>query len=170
MSYLRTILCATDFFDCSRHAFRLARSLAIEQESRLVIVHVIPTLGSMVAFEDALKQLEPKDAGEKLWEVLRRFQVSNAKVQVEHRLVSGNVAEEILRLAHQIGCDLIVMGTHGRTGLRRLIMGSVAAEVSQQAPCPVITVRTPHSVARSAHHSTKETTGGEASLTLIAAG
>jgi quercetin dioxygenase-like cupin family protein len=55
----------------------------------------------------------------------------------------GNAAEEILRLAERAGCDLIVMGTHGRTGLKRLLAGSVAEEVLRKAPCPVLAVRTP---------------------------
>jgi len=57
--------------------------------------------------------------------------------------VEGDVATEILRLAQETGSDLIVMGTHGRTGLARLLMGSVAEQVVRKAPCPVLTVKTP---------------------------
>jgi nucleotide-binding universal stress UspA family protein len=55
----------------------------------------------------------------------------------------GDTAAEILRAATDAGCDLIVMGTHGRTGLGRLLMGSVAEQVVRKAPCPVVTVKAP---------------------------
>jgi nucleotide-binding universal stress UspA family protein len=64
-------------------------------------------------------------------------------VQLEYRLGTGDPATEILRLAGETKCDLIVMGTHGRTGLTRLVLGSVAEEVLRQAPCPVLAVKTP---------------------------
>jgi nucleotide-binding universal stress UspA family protein len=63
-------------------------------------------------------------------------------VHVEHRLKEGAPATEILRTARALECDLIVMGTHGRTGVGRLLMGSVAEEVLRKAPCPVLTVKT----------------------------
>jgi nucleotide-binding universal stress UspA family protein len=143
MSSIRTILYPTDFSDCSRYAFRLARILAREQGARLCILHVKPTLGPMLAYGDALAALEPEDSSEKLLEILHRLQVSDPKVQMEHRLVDGEGAQEILRQAAEIGADLIVMGTHGRTGLDHLLMGSVAGEVLRNAQCPVVTVKIP---------------------------
>jgi quercetin dioxygenase-like cupin family protein len=62
---------------------------------------------------------------------------------VEHRVAEGNAPCEILRLAQALNCDLIVMGTHGRTGLDRLLTGSVAEEVLRKAICPVLVVRMP---------------------------
>jgi quercetin dioxygenase-like cupin family protein len=62
---------------------------------------------------------------------------------VEHRLAEGDPAEEVLRLASALRCDLIVMGTHGRTGLGRILTGSVAEAVLRKADCPVMVVRTP---------------------------
>jgi nucleotide-binding universal stress UspA family protein len=62
---------------------------------------------------------------------------------LEHRLVEGDAATVILQVATEIKCDLIVMGTHGRTGLSRLLMGSVAEQVVRNASCPVLTVKTP---------------------------
>jgi nucleotide-binding universal stress UspA family protein len=64
-----------------------------------------------------------------------------AKIRVEHHLREGDPATEILALAQEIGCDLIVIGTHGRTGVGRLLMGSVAEAVLRRAPCPVLTVK-----------------------------
>jgi nucleotide-binding universal stress UspA family protein len=57
--------------------------------------------------------------------------------------VTGNTPSEIVRVAKEIGCDLIVMGTHGRTGLGRVFMGSVAEEILKKAPCAVLTLKTP---------------------------
>ena len=138
---IRTILHPTDFSDCSRYAFRLAGMLAREQGARLIVLHVKPTLGPMVAYGEALTELEPEGSQEKLLEVLHRLRLSDPKVQVEHRLVEGQGAEQILRQADEIGADLIVMGTHGRRGVGRLLLGSVAARVVAQAVCPVLTVR-----------------------------
>jgi quercetin dioxygenase-like cupin family protein len=65
------------------------------------------------------------------------------QITVEHRVAEGNPAAEILRLARALKCDLIVMSTHGRTGLARMLTGSVAEEVLRQAPCPVLLTRPP---------------------------
>jgi nucleotide-binding universal stress UspA family protein len=67
-------------------------------------------------------------------------------VKPEHRAVEGDAVHEILTFAKENPCDLIVMGTHGRTGLGRFLMGSVAEGVVRKAPCPVLTVKTPFAV------------------------
>ena len=77
-------------------------------------------------------------------------------MQVEYRLVDGEGVPEILQHAAEIGADLIVMGTHGRTGLSRLLMGSVAGEVLRDAQCPVVTVKIPHLVGRAIRSPTAE--------------
>jgi nucleotide-binding universal stress UspA family protein len=64
-------------------------------------------------------------------------------IRVEHQLAEGDPATEILKVAEEKHCDLIVMGTHGWTGLNRLLMGSVAEKVVRKAPCPVLTIKTP---------------------------
>ena len=148
MSSIHTILHPTDFSDCSRYAFRLAGMLAREQGARLIILHVNPTLGPEVACREVLAELEPEGSREKLLKILHRLQVSDPKVQVEHRLVDGEGVPEILQLAAEVRADLIVMGTHGRTGLGRLPMGSVAGEVLRNAQCPVVTVKIPHTVSQ----------------------
>jgi quercetin dioxygenase-like cupin family protein len=63
---------------------------------------------------------------------------------VEHRLAEGDPAEETLRLAEALKCDLVVMGTHGKTGLGRLLTGSVAEAVLRKAQCPVLVVKSAH--------------------------
>jgi nucleotide-binding universal stress UspA family protein len=149
MSRPRTILHPTDFSDSSRYAFRLSRALAREQGARLVVVHVQQRL-PRVPHEDLLDRQQLKAFQGKLREVLHRFRAPDRKVRVEHRVVEGDPAEEILRQAGRTGCDLIVMGTHGRTGLGSLFLGSVAQEVLRNAPCPVVTVKMPHRAGRPA--------------------
>lgn len=136
-----TILYPTDFSDCSRAAFQVAGALAQQQGARLVVLHVNATLGPMVAYGEALAQLQPEEDKEKVLKELRQFQVSDPKVHVDYKLVDGETAAEILRVAGEIGCDLVVLGTQGRTGLGRLVMGSVAEQVLRKARCAVVAVR-----------------------------
>ena len=75
--------------------------------------------------------------------MLHAVKPADPKVPFEHRLVMGNPAEEIVRLADEEGADLIVMATHGRAGFKRLLMGSVAEEVVRRAKCPVFTFKPP---------------------------
>jgi Universal stress protein family len=71
---------------------------------------------------------------------LCRFTLDDSRVRIQHLMVEGHPASAILGEAKQNQCDLIVIGTHGRTGLNRLLMGSVAEEVIRRAVCPVLTV------------------------------
>jgi nucleotide-binding universal stress UspA family protein len=138
MFEIRTILHPTNFSERSDWAFRLACSLARDRDARLVVLHVAPPpiSGMIVA-----QQREY----DRLWDDLHRLQPPYPEVELERLLRQGNAVEEILRVAHQIECDLIVMGTHGRTGLRRLLLGSVAEQVVRQAACPVHTMKGPFS-------------------------
>ena len=128
---IRTILHPTDLSDCSRHAGELAANLAKDRDAQLVLLHVIepsgfaPELG--VALPD--KALRTAVDGE-LFELQRSFN----GVRCEHVVAAGAPAAEIVRVAREIKSDLIVMGTHGRTRIGRLLLGSVAEEVVRRAP------------------------------------
>jgi nucleotide-binding universal stress UspA family protein len=141
MLALRTILHPTDFSDYSAYAFRLACALARDYGARIVVLHVATP--PVVVYGEGVLPPEPEGYKERLREQLHQVVSQDPKVPVEHRLVEGDAATEILRLAGETKCDLIVMGTHGRTGLGRLLMGSVAEQVVRKAPCPVLTVKTP---------------------------
>jgi nucleotide-binding universal stress UspA family protein len=145
MVALRTILHPTDFSDGSRLAFELACALAREQGARLIVLHVKQPPGPMVSYGAAVAWLRPEETDEKLWAQLRQNEAGDAAVALEHRLLEGDPARVIVRLAGAGGCDLVVMGSHGRTGLSRLLLGSVAEEVVRRAGCPVVTVRAPRS-------------------------
>ena len=82
----------------------------------------------------------PESYLEHMREELCRLKPSDPQTRVHHLLAEGHPATAILRAARENRCDLIVMGTHGRTGLNRLLMGSVTEEVVRMAPCLVLTV------------------------------
>ena len=82
-------------------------------------------------------------AVEDLERMLRAIKPVDPAVAFEHRLVNGDPATEIVRLAEEEGVDMIVLGTHGRTGLYRLLMGSVAEAIVRRAMCPVLTFKQP---------------------------
>jgi nucleotide-binding universal stress UspA family protein len=146
MLQLQAILHPTDYSEHSAFAFRLACSLARDHGARVIVLHVVATLGpELVPFGEAGGQLQPEGYQNKLWDDVRRVQSPDPAVAVDHRLAEGDPAEAILLAAQQTGCDLIVLGTHGRTGLERLLTGSVAEQVVRKAPCPVLTVRAPQS-------------------------
>jgi nucleotide-binding universal stress UspA family protein len=141
MLELRTILHPTDYSRAADYAFRLAASLARDHGARLVVLHVNPP---------PLNDFDPEEKDEifkeRLWAAYHRLEAAEPRVREVHidtMWVDGDPAREILRLAKEVGCDLIVMGTHGRTGLERLLMGSVAEQVSRKAPCPVLTAKPP---------------------------
>jgi nucleotide-binding universal stress UspA family protein len=134
---LRTILYATDLSELSDQAFPVARALAQDHRASLVILHVYPP---PLTYAEELALRPPDGYLDDLWKALHRYKGSDGAVAVTHRLAEGKPAEEIVRAAQELECDLIVLGTQGRTGLRRLLMGSVAEKVVRQSPCPVVTV------------------------------
>ncbi len=144
---IRTVLHPTDFSDYSDYTFRLACSLARDYGARLIVLHVAEPPMAFVG--EGMAMLPPEVDLEALREQLQQFRPGDPKVPVQHCLVQGGAAAEILRVAEQTKCELIVMGTHGRTGLGRLLMGSVAEQVVRKASCPVLTVKTPQCAAPS---------------------
>jgi nucleotide-binding universal stress UspA family protein len=151
---LRNILHPTDFSERSEFAFHLASALARDYGAQLTILHVLqePT----VLFTEAIAPPRDDDHREELGRKLREIGACDPRLHVRHELVEGHPATEILRVAQATGADLIVMGTHGRRGLKRLIMGSVAAQVVQKAACPVLTVKTPFPEGAAEHEPVEE--------------
>jgi nucleotide-binding universal stress UspA family protein len=139
---IRTILHPTDFSKHSDYAFRLACSFAQAHGAKIHVLHI--ARGPVIAPVEGVIPPEPERYKEELTEKLNQMQGEDPNILVEHQLVFvGDPAAEICRVAHAIKAELIVMGTHGRTGLGRLLMGSVAAKVVREAPCPVVTVKIP---------------------------
>lgn len=147
MLQINSILHPTDYSEPSQYALRMAASLARDYKARLVLLHVASTLGpELVTFGEVAKELEPEGYQHKLWDELRQLTLPGGDVTIELLLREGDPAREITRAAQDAGCGLIVMATHGRTGLDRLLMGSVAEQVMRTAPCPVLIVKSSQSI------------------------
>lgn len=137
----RRILVPIDFSAGSDAALEMATSLARDSGGSLVLVHVeiIPLSAAGGEYLYAM----PEPPTEELLAKLDAVAVPDSHVPVERRLLAGDPADAIVRLAQTEDVDMIVMGTHGRRGLSRLLMGSVAETVVRAAPCPVLTVKQP---------------------------
>lgn len=138
---VRTILHPTDFSEPSTSALRLACSLARDYGARLILLHVAPAPIVVPAMGVVPPQTE--EEFQRTRAALRDLEIPVPGVEADRCLLQGDAAAEILRAAEENQCDVIVMGTHGRTGLGRLLMGSVAEQVLRKAPCPVVTVKNP---------------------------
>jgi universal stress protein A len=137
----RKILFPTDFSHTGDAALDLATSLARERKASLLIVHVEEPPAAYGGGEMYYGMPDP--ATEDLQRMLSEVVPTDPAVPCEHRLITGDPAASIARLAEAEQAELIVMGTHGRTGLLRLLMGSVAEAVVRRAPCPVLTLKQP---------------------------
>jgi nucleotide-binding universal stress UspA family protein len=144
----RRVLHPTDFSRASGAAF--ARALAEARDSRgeLVLVHVLAPVIPMAGVGEgylAPSVYEQMSKSAHAWaqKQLDRLlaKARTARVRARGLLVEGVAHEQIARVARRQRADLIVIGTHGRTGVARFFLGSVAARVAATAPCPVLTVR-----------------------------
>ncbi len=138
---LKRIVYATDFSPLSEVALQYATALARDTGATLLITHVEEDPLAYGAGEGFVAI--PEWTTETIRKRLEAVVPPDENVEYEHRLLLGDPAEMIVQLAEQEKADLIVMGTHGRSGLSRLLMGSVAEAVVRQAPCPVLTVKQP---------------------------
>ena len=105
----------------------------------MIVMHVIEPV--KMGFAEFNTYVGPEEDKGRALEMLRAIKSPAPTVTLEYRLLEGDPAGVITETAAETDADLIVMGTHGRTGFTRLIMGSVAEEVLRRAPCPVLTVR-----------------------------
>jgi nucleotide-binding universal stress UspA family protein len=141
---LKNILHPSDFSDASAHALQLAIGLARDYHARLVLLHAVEP--PVYYGEVGLSFIAPEEYQESARERIEALVGSDPKVVVESVVTEGMAASEILRVARERHCDLIVLGSHGRTGIGRVLMGSVAEEVARRSPCPVLIVRAPHEI------------------------
>ncbi len=145
---IKTILCPTDFSLPSLDAVKNASELAAYFGAEICLVYVVPTIPLPTAdpsYDFELPEYEKilhEDAVRKLHDL--RDQLL-AKSPVRTVVGHGQAADEIVIIAEREGVDLIVIATHGSTGLRHFVFGSVAEKVVRTAPCPVLTLRAKHS-------------------------
>jgi nucleotide-binding universal stress UspA family protein len=146
MKSLRNIFVATDFSAASRMALRRAMEMALANEAALWIVHVAsppwpmsPDGYVLPRIYDEVELAVRADAQKRLGAILARARKSGIRGRA--LLLKGVAHEAIVKAARAHRADMIVLGTHGRTGVARFFVGSVAARVVAAASCPVLTVR-----------------------------
>ena len=148
MAAIKLIVYPTDFSDLSRHALDHAILLAERFDAALHCVHVLDDSYQywMTLSAEAIPVAPPIEelaaAAEKELEQFVAEHVP-AGLHAERTVLRGRPFIEIIRYAREVGADMIVMGTHGRSAIKQVLLGSVAEKVVRKAPCPVLTVRHP---------------------------
>jgi len=148
MPLFKQILFAADFSETSRDAFRIACSLARESDSRILVLHVLEAFRvaeePVYLGQQSVRYIgtDPTESSrESVESRLSQTFVPDRPILIEYRAQSGLAAEEILKVSREAETDLIVMGTHGRSGISRFLAGSVAESVLRAAQCPVLALR-----------------------------
>jgi nucleotide-binding universal stress UspA family protein len=136
----KKIVVPTDFSDRSRAVLEYAAALARENNGELLIVNVRELTPIYTTSEGLYCGFDEQDHAA-LQKMLEQVRPSDANVRVRHCLLDGAPADAIVQLAAQEKADLIVMATHGRTGVMHVLMGSVAEAVVRNAECPVLTLK-----------------------------
>lgn len=146
MKSIKKILYATDYSKASARAFDEAVKLAKQNRAEILVVHVIEPTPYVAGEEFAsaeiyakLDDMAKRDAQSAMAKLMLRLK--KLRVKAQSLLLRGSAREQIVKAAKSKKADMIVIGTHGRTGLSKLFMGSVAGSVVSTAACPVMTVR-----------------------------
>jgi len=167
---VQKIFVPMDFSDHSQQALRWGADLAEKYGAQILLLHVLPKAVEEVFAEASTwedippyydegmnRSYHPHYKEPIIIDLVDRAQTQlddlackelNERVPRQAKVAVGKPPDEILRVAHEEGADLIVMGTHGRTGLRHVLLGSVAEAVVRTAPCPVFTIRAGAPVSR----------------------
>ncbi len=139
---IKKILVPTDFTVYSDHAIEYAIMVARKFEAKILLIHVIEPFAYSVT--DTVQIIDHytalKTVARPILDNLQKRLLKKG-IKVDCTLLDGNPYLEIVEKSRQAGADLIIMGTHGRTGIDHILMGSVAERVVRLAPCPVLTVR-----------------------------
>jgi nucleotide-binding universal stress UspA family protein len=149
MIKLKKILCPIDFSKCSTYALNYALDLSTKERALLYLIHVIETHISDMG--DILKQIDLLLDDKQIDNL--RMKLTNlipdnirTNIHIEPIVEKGIPFVEIIKTAKDNQIDIIIMGTHGRTGLEHILIGSVAERVIRSAPCPVLSIRLPKQV------------------------
>jgi nucleotide-binding universal stress UspA family protein len=146
---IRTILLPTDFSECGNYALSYATSLARTFKASIICVNVIEPIVPTVGYSGMTEPLPIADIAEQLEDSAERElpKIAGceecAGLNIEEVVVHGEAASEIVRVAKERSVDLIVISSHGRTGLGRILFGSTAEAVVRHAVCPVLVVKPP---------------------------
>jgi nucleotide-binding universal stress UspA family protein len=143
MSLFHRIVCPTDFSPTAARAVDLATRMAAACGAELVLLHVVPAINYPsrgIAIAGAFPQLE-QELQAKAKERLDQQQIGAQGITVRREVRHGDPYEQILACARDVKADLVVLGTHGHTGLKHALLGSTTERVVRLAECPVLTVR-----------------------------
>lgn len=138
---LNSVLVATDFSETSEKAIRHALAIARHYDAKFYLAHVVSGLGYTIAGPEAL-ELASQTASTEVQRLEHDLVENGSLGGLDHEFIvrQGFVGEELQEIISQKNIDLVVLGTHGRRGFGKLLLGSVAEQVFRQAPCPVLTV------------------------------
>ncbi len=149
MTETQKVLFPTDLSKHAKETFGLACSIARDRKAKLIVLHVIPA-GPLITPINSLASEQARHTEEDLKSYKREMTEKMASLLslsdwplVEHLLKEGDPATAIGHTAHELGCDLIVMETHGKSEAERQVLGSVVADVVHHSPCPVFMLRFP---------------------------
>lgn len=146
---INSILLPTDFSECANYALSYATSLARQFKASIICVHVVEPVVPTVGYTGITDPLPIADISEQLEESASRELPKIAECEdcagldIEEVIAHGDAAAEIVRVAKERDVDLIVVSSHGRTGLGRILFGSTAEAVVRHASCPVLVVKPP---------------------------
>jgi nucleotide-binding universal stress UspA family protein len=149
---VKSILLPTDFSECGNYALSYATSMARTYGASIIFVHVIEPIVPSVGYSGMTEPLPIADISDQLEDSAERELPKFAEckecagLQVEEVIVHGEAASEIVRVAKERAVDLIVVSSHGRTGLGRILFGSTAEAIVRHAPCPVLVVKPPQEI------------------------
>jgi nucleotide-binding universal stress UspA family protein len=149
---IRSILLPTDFSECGNYALSYAASLAKRFGASIICVNVIEPIVPTVGYSGMTDPLPIADITEQLEDSAERELPKLAEceecegLEIEEMVVHGEAASEIVRVGRERNVDLIVIASHGRTGLGRILFGSTAEAVVRHASCPVLVVKPPAEV------------------------
>lgn len=146
---IKKILCPTDFSENAEFALKYALAIAAMTKAEVELLRVVEPIAYPQAYEPFDTQFNAAELAMEIEAAMKKEldeRVASLKQKhpnVSSRLATGNPFLEIIQAARDGDADLIVMGTHGRTGLAHVLMGSVAEKVVRKSPCPVLTVKHP---------------------------
>ena len=146
---LRTILLPTDFSGCANFALPYAAAIARAAKAKVICIYVVEPIVPAVGYTGLAEPMPIADISEQLEDSAERElpEVMHCDdlhgLDVEEVIAHGDAAAEIVRVADERSVDLIVISSHGRTGLGRMIFGSTAEAVVRHATCPVLVVKPP---------------------------
>lgn len=138
------IVCPVDFSEYTEGILRYAVSIAKKYDARLHLLHVIPNLNYFTPYESFLTPenlvLIEKNIEKEIEKDFEKI-VKNIDMPVKKIIKTGVTFVEIIDYVKEENIDLVVMGTHGRSGIEHILIGSVAEKILRRSPCPVLTVR-----------------------------